>query len=202
MQFDSTVVTLDASADETAFRQELFSHVFSSDGTSSVHLVRMTAVLSGDGVQGKWLDVDYISFTSGRCVFHPCDGASISSHYVCVCSAAAPRPRLGLSRPRRLGKHSTCLSNSNPSFISLFPVRAAPSLRIRIVSHLFQVRVGALTAPQRLSASVTDAAWCVSLCDVPHMQSARARCDDLRNLSFHCFAPLHLSICPRPSFLM
>ncbi|RPD71377.1 hypothetical protein L226DRAFT_208400 [Lentinus tigrinus ALCF2SS1-7] len=65
LQFDSTVVTLDASADETAFRQELFSHAFSSNGSSAVHLVKMTAILSGDGVKGKWLDVDYITFTSG-----------------------------------------------------------------------------------------------------------------------------------------
>ncbi len=71
MQFDSTVATLDAYADETAFRQELFSHVFSPNGTSAVHLVKVTALLSGDGIKGKWLDVDYITFTSGPCVFHP-----------------------------------------------------------------------------------------------------------------------------------
>ncbi|TFK87662.1 hypothetical protein K466DRAFT_565251 [Polyporus arcularius HHB13444] len=65
VQFDSTVATLDAYADETAFRQELFSHVFSPNGTSAVHLVKVTALLSGDGIKGKWLDVDYITFTSG-----------------------------------------------------------------------------------------------------------------------------------------
>ena len=67
MQFDSTVVNLDASADETAFRQELFSHSFSAN-ESAQHLVKVTAVFSGDGVQGKWLDVDYITFTSGTYV--------------------------------------------------------------------------------------------------------------------------------------
>ncbi|KAI0628928.1 hypothetical protein C8Q77DRAFT_1067482 [Trametes polyzona] len=64
VQFDSTVVTLDASAPETAFRQELFAHTFTPANASATHFVNLTAVLSGDGVQGRWLDVDYITFAS------------------------------------------------------------------------------------------------------------------------------------------
>ncbi|KAH9857401.1 hypothetical protein C2E23DRAFT_927322 [Lenzites betulinus] len=62
VQFDSTVVNLDASASQTAFRQQLFAHTFSPP--ASTHLVKVTAVLSGDGLQGRWMDVDYITFSS------------------------------------------------------------------------------------------------------------------------------------------
>lgn len=71
VQFDSTVVNLDASAATYQFQQELFAHTFTPVNGSASHLVKLTAVLSGDGLQGKWLDVDYITFASGpsRCVF-------------------------------------------------------------------------------------------------------------------------------------
>ncbi|KAI0355272.1 hypothetical protein OH77DRAFT_1437169 [Trametes cingulata] len=80
VQFDDTVVTLDAFAPTTAFHQELFAHAFgnasasspsssnSSDGGSGsgmgTHLVKVTAVLSGDGVRGRWFDLDYVTFAS------------------------------------------------------------------------------------------------------------------------------------------
>ncbi|KAI1787741.1 hypothetical protein LXA43DRAFT_1064157 [Ganoderma leucocontextum] len=62
LQFDGTIVNLDASAQTTAFRQELFTHSFSPNGTAAQHLVKVTAVLEG---KNKWLDLDYITFTSG-----------------------------------------------------------------------------------------------------------------------------------------
>lgn len=68
VQFDNTVINLDASADTTAFRQELFAHTFSASG---VHTVKLIAVLAGDGIKGRWLDVDYITFSAGKCVC-PC----------------------------------------------------------------------------------------------------------------------------------
>lgn len=67
MQFDNVVTTLDAAADETAFRQELFAHTFSTNETAQ-HLVKVTAVLSGSGVVGTWFDLDYITFTSSKYV--------------------------------------------------------------------------------------------------------------------------------------
>ena len=47
VQFDGTAVTLDASAETTAFRQVLFTHSFSDNGTAAQHLVKVTAVLEG-----------------------------------------------------------------------------------------------------------------------------------------------------------
>ncbi|KAH9923781.1 uncharacterized protein BXZ73DRAFT_91435 [Epithele typhae] len=63
VQFDETVVNLDASADETVFREELFAHTFSTT-SAATHLVKITAIISGDNSQGKWFDLDYITFSS------------------------------------------------------------------------------------------------------------------------------------------
>ena len=75
-QFDGTAVTVDASAQTTAFRQPLFSHVFSDNGTVAQHLVKVTASLGGG--KNTWLDLDYITFTSGRCV------SSLPSSRACI----------------------------------------------------------------------------------------------------------------------
>ncbi|KAI0365159.1 hypothetical protein BV20DRAFT_982764 [Pilatotrama ljubarskyi] len=64
VQFDSTVLTLDAAQPQTAFHQQLFAHAFGNGSESATHLVKLTAVLSGDGIQGRWLDIDYITFAS------------------------------------------------------------------------------------------------------------------------------------------
>ncbi|KAI0657057.1 hypothetical protein C8Q70DRAFT_1046347 [Cubamyces menziesii] len=63
VQYDNVVVNnLAASASQTRFRQKLFGHSFGSDAGS--HTVKLTAVLSGEGLAGEWLDLDYITFTS------------------------------------------------------------------------------------------------------------------------------------------
>ncbi|KAJ8454453.1 hypothetical protein ONZ51_g13013 [Trametes cubensis] len=63
VQYDNVVVNnLAASASQTRFRQKLFGHSFGSDTGS--HTVKLTAVLSGEGLAGEWLDLDYITFTS------------------------------------------------------------------------------------------------------------------------------------------
>ena len=65
MQYDNVVVNnLAASASQTRFRQKLFGHSFGSDTGSQSHTVKLTAVLSGEGLAGEWLDLDYITFTS------------------------------------------------------------------------------------------------------------------------------------------
>ena len=48
-----------------AFQQELFSHSFASDGPTSQHSVKVTAVFNG---KNNWFDIDYITFTDGKCV--------------------------------------------------------------------------------------------------------------------------------------
>ncbi|KAI0761526.1 hypothetical protein BD413DRAFT_617049 [Trametes elegans] len=63
--FDGTAVVLDASAPQSLFRQELFQHAFGPANETGQHQVKLLAVLSGDGLKGKWLDVDYITFTAG-----------------------------------------------------------------------------------------------------------------------------------------
>ncbi|CDO68093.1 hypothetical protein BN946_scf185044.g1 [Trametes cinnabarina] len=75
VQFDTTVVNnIDTFASQTAFGQVLFAHSFGS--ASAQHSVKLTAVLSGDGLQGKWLDVDYITFTTA---FNASSTASIGT---------------------------------------------------------------------------------------------------------------------------
>ncbi|KAI0669340.1 hypothetical protein C8Q78DRAFT_1095822 [Trametes maxima] len=64
VQADNVVVNLDASAPQTEFQQELVTHTFDQSG---VHTVILTALLSGVGLKGKWLDVDYITFTTTNC---------------------------------------------------------------------------------------------------------------------------------------
>ncbi|KAH9885079.1 hypothetical protein C8Q73DRAFT_660246 [Cubamyces lactineus] len=63
VQYDNVVANnLDASASQTRFRQQLFAHTFGSE--SQPHTVKLTAVLTGVGLAGEWLDVDYITLTS------------------------------------------------------------------------------------------------------------------------------------------
>ncbi|THH29017.1 hypothetical protein EUX98_g5175 [Antrodiella citrinella] len=63
VQYDDTIIFLSAYADASAFQQLLFSHTFDPNSTSP-HFVSLTARLTGSGVRGSWLDIDYVTFTS------------------------------------------------------------------------------------------------------------------------------------------
>ena len=135
VQFDGTVADkLDASAPTTAFRQVLFAHSFG--GAAAQHLVNVTAHLEGTN---RWLDLDYITFTAGKCVSSissRADAVSVylrrpmlmRSHPFLLSSSAAQRPRRqsGPPPPHPHGLQGTYL-------ISLVPI----SLRIPLPPNLF-----------------------------------------------------------------
>jgi len=62
LQFDGNVITKSASSPQTQFQQLLYHYAF-PPGSPSPHFVSLTARLSGDGVQGGWLDFDYITIS-------------------------------------------------------------------------------------------------------------------------------------------
>ncbi|KAI0648575.1 hypothetical protein C8Q79DRAFT_581764 [Trametes meyenii] len=80
VQADNVVVNLDASAPQTEFQQELVTHTFDQSG---VHTVTLTALLSGVGLKGKWLDVDYITFTTTN-------GSTVASPNIATVTSTPP----------------------------------------------------------------------------------------------------------------
>ncbi|KAI9069936.1 hypothetical protein FKP32DRAFT_1690981 [Trametes sanguinea] len=124
VQYDSTVVNnIDTSAAQTAFGQVLFAHSFGS--APAQHSVKLTAVLSGDGLQGKWLDVDYITFTTAY-------NASSTAAIGTVTS----------SPPWLAGSSSTNAPSATPTPGATFKDTSSPSKTPTILAALFGAIIG------------------------------------------------------------
>ncbi|OSC96830.1 hypothetical protein PYCCODRAFT_1472280 [Trametes coccinea BRFM310] len=124
VQYDTIVVNnIDTSAAQTAFGQVLFAHSFGS--APAQHSVKLTAVLSGDGLQGKWLDVDYITFTTAY-------NASSTSAIPIVTS----------SPPWLAGSSSTNAPSATPTPGATFKDTSSPSKTPTILAALFGAIIG------------------------------------------------------------
>ncbi|OCH84155.1 hypothetical protein OBBRIDRAFT_432113 [Obba rivulosa] len=68
VQADNDVFFLSAAAPSQQFQQILFEHTFAPPSQPGSHSITLSAILDGSDVEGRWLDLDYVSFTDGRCV--------------------------------------------------------------------------------------------------------------------------------------
>ena len=150
VQFDGTVADkLDASAQTTAFRQVLFAHSFG--GAAAQHLVNVTAHLEGTN---RWLDLDYITFTAGKCV------SSISSRADAV-SVYLRRPMLMRSPPSLLSpsaaqrprRHSGPPPPRPHGFRGTYPF---PSLAIHFLSQFSPAPLTPFLSPRHPCSHFSD----------------------------------------------
>ncbi|EMD34234.1 hypothetical protein CERSUDRAFT_97493 [Gelatoporia subvermispora B] len=65
VQFDSSIINLSAYTPQQQYQQVLFQRTFGPSSQTSQHFIQLTAVLDGQGVLGRWLDLDYVLFTDG-----------------------------------------------------------------------------------------------------------------------------------------
>lgn len=69
VQFDDTVLpNQSAWAASTQFQQLLFQRSFSSSNVATIHFVSLQVVFTD---RGRWLDVDFLTFTDGKCAPPP-----------------------------------------------------------------------------------------------------------------------------------
>ncbi|KAI8974147.1 hypothetical protein BD414DRAFT_510025 [Trametes punicea] len=118
VQFDNTVVQVDASAPQTAFRQELFAHAFGSAEESAQHLVKLTAVLSGTGCRASgsmWTTSPSLLLSMQQAVLNSKSLRPVRD------SSTAPVAIITSSPPWITGSSSTSASTSST------PTAASPS---------------------------------------------------------------------------